>query len=198
MPRKTGRPEKVGDRAFLEALLARYGRLMYWAVREYTNDPEDQSDIMQDTMEKLVGKVAELRTKKEKDLPGYLTAMARWSALNFLKTKGGRQEREVELPEELEEIWPEEAPSAEEVVLLSETAGLARAILAELPEEPRELLRGKYILELSNEELARDLGCRPQSVRMKLTRARRLALEVARKMEGGERCEQAGSTAGEL
>lgn len=52
-----------------------------------------------------------------------------------------------------------------------------------LPEETRSLLAGKYLLGLSDAELAEQYGCRPDSIRMKLTRARRQALKILR--EGG-------------
>lgn len=40
------------------------------------------------------------------------------------------------------------------------------------------LLERKYILGYENEELGRMLGCRTDSVRMKLTRARRKVLRL--------------------
>ena len=44
--------------------------------------------------------------------------------------------------------------------------------------EDRALLEGKYILGDSDEMLARTLHCKPSSIRMKLTRARRRALKL--------------------
>ena len=52
-----------------------------------------------------------------------------------------------------------------------------------LPEDTRELLAGKYILRMSDAELAEEFCCSPDSIRMKLTRARRRALEMMK--EGG-------------
>lgn len=52
-----------------------------------------------------------------------------------------------------------------------------------LPDDTKILLEGKYILGLSDEELATEFDCSPDSIRMKLTRARRLALEKIK--EGG-------------
>lgn len=50
------------------------------------------------------------------------------------------------------------------------------------PEE-RVLLEGKYLLHRSDAELAEILGCQTDSVRMKLTRARRTALKMLREWE---------------
>ena len=51
-------------------------------------------------------------------------------------------------------------------------------------EEEKQLLYGKYLMDLSDAELAQMLGCKPSSVRMKLTRARRAFVEKLR--EGGK------------
>lgn len=40
------------------------------------------------------------------------------------------------------------------------------------------VLEGRYFLELSDDELARQFGCKPGSIRVKLTRARRNALKI--------------------
>ena len=50
--------------------------------------------------------------------------------------------------------------------------------LRRLAETDRILLEGKYLLEYSDETLAKQLGCRPASVRAKLTRARRRAFQL--------------------
>ena len=54
----------------------------------------------------------------------------------------------------------------------------------EMREEEKQLLYGKYLMDLSDAELAQMLGCKPSSVRMKLTRARRAFVEKLR--EGGK------------
>ena len=57
----------------------------------------------------------------------------------------------------------------------------------EMREEEKQLLYGKYLMDLSDAELAQMLGCKPSSVRMKLTRARRTFVEKLR--EGGKNYE---------
>lgn len=46
-------------------------------------------------------------------------------------------------------------------------------VWGQLPEEDLILLEGKYILRCTDSELAEQLHCKPDSVRMKLTRVRR-------------------------
>ena len=58
------------------------------------------------------------------------------------------------------------------------------AIFREMREEEQQLLMGKYLMDLSDAELAQTLGCKPSSIRMKLTRVRRVFAEKLR--EGGK------------
>ena len=51
------------------------------------------------------------------------------------------------------------------------------------PTKGKILLEGKYILGLSDEELAAEFDCSPNSIRMKLTRARRQVIKLVK--EGG-------------
>ena len=86
------------------------------------------------------------------------------------------------------EDLPEELPQtqmlgAEIKYLEKERREALLAKFRELPEPERQPLFGRYMLDLTDAELAAMLGCKPASVRMKLTRARRALLEKLR--EGG-------------
>ena len=52
------------------------------------------------------------------------------------------------------------------------------AVLDEISNDDRVLLEGKYILQYSDATLAMMLHCKTGSIRMKLTRARRNALNL--------------------
>ena len=53
-----------------------------------------------------------------------------------------------------------------------------RKIWAQIPVGDRLLLEQKYILKWTDQELASILGIQPQSVRMRLTRAKRRVIEL--------------------
>ena len=59
-----------------------------------------------------------------------------------------------------------------------EDKGRLITALESLPDNERLLLEQKYFLGSSDEELARFFRCKPGSVRMKLTRARRHMLRI--------------------
>lgn len=77
----------------------------------------------------------------------------------------------------------DKSPLPEEVALMNERIDEFGKVWMTLPEDTRTLLAGKYILGLSDTELAEQYGCNPNSIRMKLTRARRQALKIFQ--EGG-------------
>ena len=56
--------------------------------------------------------------------------------------------------------------------------------MKQLSEEERILLDGRYLLGLSDEEVAEMVRCKPSSVRMKLTRVRRKVFAMMKQREG--------------
>ena len=75
-------------------------------------------------------------------------------------------------------------PSLEERILLEEQKEHLIQIWSSLHEEEQLLLEGKYILGYKDTELADMLGCKKDSIRMKLTRARRRAFQLMTEEEG--------------
>ena len=71
------------------------------------------------------------------------------------------------------------------------------AVWQKLSPTDQLLLEWKYIFGFSDRDLALRLDCKPESIRMKLTRARRRALHILKEQEGGPHG-QTGTTAGEL
>ena len=70
----------------------------------------------------------------------------------------------------------EESQLPESVALRHIKLEHLRNMWAKLPVEDRLLLEQKYVLDWSDAELAASLGIKPQSVRMRLTRAKRNAI----------------------
>lgn len=167
------------DRAFMEALYRRYGRLMFAAARRCLNSGTEAEDAVQTALLSLLGRVEQLRTMGEAALAGYIRAAARNAALNILR----EQERGERRREKLSQDPPELAPTMDELLVLYERRSALRAVLERMRPEERVLLEGKYLLHRSDAELAEILGCQTDSVRMKLTRARRAALKMLREWE---------------
>lgn len=79
-----------------------------------------------------------------------------------------------------------DGPSLDDMMILVERKAQLSRIWCRLSEEHRMLLEGRYILGISDEELAKQLHCKSSSIRMKLTRARRAASQLLINEESGE------------
>ncbi len=74
----------------------------------------------------------------------------------------------------------------EDYVIMQSQLEALQSIWPRLDMRSRYILEAKYILEKSDKEIADELHIKPQSVRMALTRARKNAIELLRKMEPSE------------
>ena len=166
--------EDPGDRAFLEQLYERFQRLMYYVAGKYISDPAARGDAVQDALVCLVEKAALLRQLEDTALAAYIVAAVRNAAFSLLRRQGRTGLRTISMEES---AGAAPIPAREEPILAAEERILAGQVLERLPPEDRILLEGRYLLELTDAELAQRLGCQPGSVRMKLTRARRRALK---------------------
>lgn len=187
--------------AFIRELYRRYARLMFAEALRRVSNPQDCEDIVQDAVESLCKKADTLRELPSAALPAYVVYTVKHKAFDFLR----RQAVAGKYTADPEDGWLEDlespAPSPEELAELREqTDGLCK-VWPLLAEEDQELLYRKYILGQDNGELAEVFHCQRDSMRMRLTRARRraAALELARTVTGQYTqldIRQAGETGG--
>lgn len=172
------------DRAFMIQIYHTYERLMYYTANKHCTDAYDREEIVQDTLLKLIEKVALLRTLEKKALTTYVTVAVRNTAFSRQRRRAKEETLFAAWMEEMEQL-PDPALSLEEGMILAERRADLAAVWDLLSEEDRFLLEGRYILGYADSELAQQLGGKTASVRMRLTRARRRALSLMRKnMEG--------------
>lgn len=174
--------EDEDDCAFMTHLYKTYHRLMYSEIRKIVTDSWVVDDVMQTTLENLMKKVADLRIKDRSRLVNYIISACKLNALNYLRNTTRRTIFSFD------DDWDAEDPEQNlqtielRLVEAEEREHLAR-VWPELDERSRLLLEGRYILEKSPEELARDLGIKPASVRMALTRARKAAYQLMQQQD---------------
>lgn len=164
----------MDDQQYMEGLYHQFKRLMFATAGKYAADPDDREDLVQSALVRLVKKLPTLRTMERCAQASYIVFTVRSVAIDALR-KSGRQLQGASLEEEALQV-PDEAPTMDEYLLARERVDRLRAIWPRLGEEDRLLLEGKYLRECSDRELAQLLGCQVDSIRMKLTRARRRAL----------------------
>lgn len=173
----------MDSRNFLESLYQTYHRLMVQTARKWLDDPADQEDVIQEALVKLIEKEDLLRTLKKESLVCYIAHTVRNTAFKHLN----KQKNASALLTELDETRLDEAPtpisSVDDKLLQEEFCRSLRQAWSALPEREKLLLEGKYLFRESDEELAQVLGCKPESVRMALTRARRELLKQLEEVE---------------
>lgn len=172
---------------FITPLYQEYGRLLYFTVQKYNSNPQQCEDIVQDSLEKLIGKVDTLQNLNQAALASYIVVSARNTAINYMKRQGHEMERVISLAELSEEMDHDPAPAIDDQLIWKERMDQIRTGWSLLDEETKSLLERKYILGYDDKQLAKLLGCQPNSVRMKLTRAKRKAIELLKESEKVEK-----------
>ena len=169
---------------FMEELYFRYNRLILYVLRKYVSNTAEADDLVQTTLERLMQKVDKLKTFDEQALPAYISETAKHVAFNYLKRRG--MEMSLFIPEDFDKLTYsifDQSSSLDNLLISEERAAICRKELSKLPENEQRLLRGKYLLGMEDGELAKMMNCKPSSVRMKMTRARRMAHDTF--IEGG-------------
>ena len=160
---------------FMEDIYLKHERLMYYIAGKYSEVSVQREDIVQTAVLSLLKNEATLQRLPPYAQINYIAAAVRNTAINTIKRDQKETARCIPL-DDLTEDFPQ--THIQEELLTA---------FQEMREEEKQLLYGKYLMDLSDAELAQMLGCKPSSVRMKLTRARRAFVEKLR--EGGKKHE---------
>lgn len=173
------------DRSFVEQLYQEYNRLILSVVKRYVPNRDDREDVTQSIMERLILYLQRLKQLEPKARSAYIAYTARSVALDWYRSWLRDQKR---FPSIEGEEWQEyhqslDEKTIEDHVILREHLDQLKEIWGELPEDAQLLLEGKYIWGHTDQELAEHLNCKSSSVRMKLTRARRKALQLLKDKE---------------
>lgn len=174
------------DRAFMIALYQRYARLMEETARRYVFKPEEREDVVQDSLVKLIQNIEKIRALPRCTLPSYIVSTIRNTAYDHLRSTGRQNAHQAEWNDDDASAILSAEPPLEEMLYLSEKKDALSQIWPKLSETDQILLKGKYLLGYSDQTLGQLLHCKPGSVRMKLTRARRRALQLILEQIGTE------------
>lgn len=166
---------------FMCRLYLEHERLMYATAKRYIDDPYTCQVVVQDSLLNLIPKIHFLHELDERALSGYLVTTIRNTALDFLRKESREKNHRAEWVEETLEQIPDPALSPDERLLLTEEKDALIRAWDKLSHSDRRLLEGKYFEGCTNNQLAEIFQCRPDSVRMKLTRARKALLVLLQK-----------------
>ena len=180
-------PPTAEQMQLVQSLYERYKGLFYQVASERARDGAETDDVVSEALLRLFRNADRLRGLEERALVDYIADTLRSVATDFGRRHGTERRLFFSLEEDDLPAMPE--PGPEERYLLREgEQSLRRHLretLLELSETDRALLVGRYYENATDEELARQLGVRPASIRMKLTRARKRARRILERKEGG-------------
>lgn len=178
--------ENENDKEFMLALYENYYALVRKTIYGIMRDCRDIDDLINDTFIRLIEKISLIRTLDCCRMASYVVYTSRSVSINFIKHRDVQNKHtyygeESDLAEELADH--EEA--LENRILRQDEVQYLCGVISKLPEWQKDILNFKYILELSDAEIADNLGISPDSVRQYLTRARRAARKLAKKEMSG-------------
>ena len=171
--------EDESDRDFMEQVYRQYHRLMYHTIYQLTDDPWLADDVLQITLVKLIDNIPTLRSLSNTKRINYIISAVKNSTYTQLRKTKNHPEIDIEEWMIKNTLTAEDDP--ELLAIHKEEVQAFSQIWTKLDDKNRLLLEGRFILGKSYEELAVDLGMNPSSVRMAVTRAKRLAYQKWRK-----------------
>ena len=173
--------EDDAQRSFMEGLYLDFRSKMYHTAHEVMGHREDSQDIINDTLLKLMDKIPLLMGLDCLALRSYVVISTRRTAIDLLRKRKRRSELLFGDDEFMDTIASSGA-DPDEGLLREADVSVLNAGLKRLPQRQRDLLNMKYILNLSDGEIAETYGIQPGSVPSTLSRAR-LALKEKIKEE---------------
>lgn len=171
--------DEPSDQEFMIEIYEKYKRLMFSVAKRFIDDTQACQDIVQDSILKLIEKIPVLRGKNRYLLSDYISTTVKNTAINYLRREAVIEKHSIGTLDEMEDDLPE-ILSAEDYIIVQEKSKFILNVLDMLSDDDRILLEGRYILEYTDEELAEQLLCKPSSIRMKMTRARKRAIALFR------------------
>ena len=166
------------DEAAVRAIIQANNRRLYRVARSVLNDDSEAEDVLQEAYLRAFSALAGFRG--ESSLATWLTRIVLNEALQRRRREIERPAARIDPPPELEAqvipfpisgyqpVDPERALAQREICQLLERA------IDDLPEDFRTVLMARVVEGMSVEETADLLGLRPETVKTRLHRARRL------------------------
>lgn len=153
-------------------LYEKYHKLMY-SIAGKTANPADCEDIVHSAMIRLIQNCATLMCLDEPALVKYISITVRTTSIKHYSQKEAWQSRVVSIDDEDMPDIPDTCPPIEEMLCSTERMEEFRQAWCSLADSERLLLEQKYFLFLSDDELSRIYNCKPSSVRVKISRAKK-------------------------
>ncbi|MEP7055285.1 MAG: sigma-70 family RNA polymerase sigma factor [Actinomycetota bacterium] len=170
------RRARAGDERAYEELVRRHQDVAFRVAVLISGNAADAQDAAQEAIVKAY--YALDRFRLDSPFKPWLLRIVANEARNRRRSAGRREKLEIAVSAERSSGGA--APSPEESALALERQQVLIGALNKLNDADREVIAHRYLLELSEAETAFVLGCRPGTVKSRLSRAlQRLRAELA-------------------
>jgi RNA polymerase sigma-70 factor (ECF subfamily) len=159
-----GRPRDLDD---YEQLVREHQVIAFRTAYVITGSAADAEEVAQDAFVKAYR--ARGRFREGAPFRPWLLAIVANEARNRRRSLARRGRFELRLAEERPSV--DAAPSPEAALLVREERAQLLAALERLSDEHRQVVACRYLLGLSEQETSSVLGCRPGTVKSRLSRA---------------------------
>jgi len=171
------------DRTFMLDLYKKYYNLVRKTIFNLTHDNQDIEDLINDVFVKLIDKISIIRSLECCKTTTYVVYTSRSVAINYIKHKQV-EKKHMYISDKTDFIEDLYDDSEHKLIQKEEIELLIEAVLR-LPQNQKDLLYFKYMLEMNDNEISEILGIAPDSVRQYLTRARRNVKKLIEKERDG-------------
>lgn len=162
------------QKQFKQDVLPLRGKLLIYAQR-ILNDTDDAEDVIQEVYLKLWYMRSELASYNS--IQALSIQITKHLCLNRIKVRERAQDG-------LETVWlKSEEPEPDALLEQKDAMAHVMRIIDQLPNLQQAILKMKHIEGLEVEEIAGITGCKPEAVRMNLSRARKKVKELFFKMQ---------------
>ena len=152
---------------------------MYHTIYQHTDEPWLTDCVLHIKLKQFIDHIPTLRSlSKTTRINNFIPAVKKSTSTQLRKTKN---HPEIDIGEWMMKNTLNAEDDPELLDINKEEIRAFSQIWPKLDDKNRLLLEGRFILGKSYEELAVDLGMNPSSVRMAVTRAKRLAYQKWRK-----------------
>jgi RNA polymerase sigma-70 factor (ECF subfamily) len=161
---------QAGNKAALRELYEQNKRRIFGLAFQYTRNPEDAEDILQETFSKAFRNLASYRVEREAGFGAWLFRIGINASIDYLRRHKARR---AEVGEEALASLPAQGPGVdpEEARRLAEWRERIRASLDALSAKQRMVFLLRHEQHFSIREIARELRCTEGSVKTHLFRA---------------------------
>jgi RNA polymerase sigma-70 factor (ECF subfamily) len=147
----------TGNTFAFGAAYDQYASLLYGLLLRIIRDSEDAQEILQETFLAAWTDARKFDPTRGSEL-AWLISMARSRAIDRLRSRQRRTQREEEAARQISMLRPNVDPAGNDPVAFREIRSAVRSALQELPDVQRSALQLAYFDGLSQSEIASRLG----------------------------------------